>query len=143
MSRVSIACVVLAASLIGVGLASGTLLRHLIQIAPILAAAALALWRSRLGAAAAVPIFVVWIAIPVMIWMFLLHIATFVRGTFTPVEVFLTVVMAASSITGGVAAVRSLRGARLAASAALVLLFGALQLEAMRISFRPSFAHDR
>jgi hypothetical protein len=51
-----------------VGLVSGTLLRHAVQVAPALVAAALAWRRPRLGAAAALPVFAVWLIIPLLIF---------------------------------------------------------------------------
>ena len=143
MQRVAISCLVIAVSLLLVGVVSGTMLRHAVQIAPALVAAALAWRKPRWGAAAALPVFATWIVIPVLIWMFLLGIARFVTGTFTPVEIFLTLVMAAASLAGAIAAVRLLRGASLALSAALFVTFAGLQLEAMSISSRSSISRDR
>src|SRR2546425_8210151 len=63
---------VVAGALIVVGIVSHTLLRHFIQIAPLIGALSLLLRRSAFGVSAAVPLFAFWFLIMGAIWLFLL-----------------------------------------------------------------------
>ena len=129
------ACLVgLALALLVVGLISGTVLRHIIQVIPIVFAAALVRGRAALGASAALPIFLFWISIVSLIWLFLVGLSGVANGRYTPAEIALTVVMAACSITGGIAAVSAARSLSLAKRAAIFALFGVIQVLAMWVS---------
>jgi len=65
-----LACLVgLALALLLVGVVSGTLLRHMAQVTPIVMAAALLSRRPALGAYASFPIFVFWLFIVGLIWL--------------------------------------------------------------------------
>src|SRR5688500_18011654 len=60
------------AGLLGVGLVSGTLVRHAIQVTPAAVALALVVAGSRFGRAAALPILTFWAGLMAVIWLFLL-----------------------------------------------------------------------
>jgi hypothetical protein len=131
-----------ALSLVAVGAASGTVLRHLVQVAPVLLAAAVASGLPTLGAAASLPIFATWLALMAAIWLYVLGIATFFRGTFTLFELFLTALIGASCILGGIAALRLETAASLARRTVALAAFAALQLGALWLSFRPGISRD-
>src|SRR4051812_19836249 len=76
----------LIAALLGVGLESGTPLRHVVQIAPALVALALAGRRWSLARAAALPILTFWLALMGAIWLFLLDVVRLISGRFTVAE---------------------------------------------------------
>lgn len=135
----SICLVGLAAALTVVGLDSGTELRHGIQIVPILAALAISLRRPAWGAYAAIPIFAIWLFIVVMIWAFVLGISRVVTGHFDAVELTCTVVMAGFSVVGIVKGASLGRPFRLRL-VAVFLLFAALQVIALKISFLPAIS---
>ena len=62
--------------LIAVGLVSGTLVRYLVQIAPLVVALILARWwKPAVGAWAAVALLSFWMFVTVLIWLFLLGVA--------------------------------------------------------------------
>ena len=77
----------LAVALLLVGVVSGTVLRHLVQIVPILIGLALLARRPDWGAYAAIPIFTFWALIVVLIWLFLLGLSRIANGHYTPIEV--------------------------------------------------------
>ena len=130
------ACLVgLALALLLVGIVSGTVLRHLIQIIPLVLALALVRRPPGLGAFAALPIFLFWILVVVLIWLFLLGLSNIASGRYTPIEVASTFVMFACSVVGVAGCVRLGREQRMGRSSLLFLLFTALQIVAMRISF--------
>ena len=137
---IGICCAAIIVALYVVGLVSGTSLRHAVQTAPVWIGVVLAFRASPLARWIAMPFFLFWLAIVVLIWLFLLNIARVVSGTFTPPEVAMTVVMGCASI-GGIAA--SLwRGKRVSALVATVaFVAGAvLQLAAFRVSQLPAIA---
>jgi hypothetical protein len=128
------------AALLAVGVVSGTLVRHVIQVLPI-AAACLAVRRFDGRASwAAVPIFAFWLAIMVLIWLFLLGIARVVTGTYSPAEIALTIVIGVASAIGLVQAVRAPTSSRVPLSALLFVAFGALQVVAMWCSLNGPWA---
>jgi hypothetical protein len=136
---VSICLLGLAAALTVVGLASGTVLRHAIQITPALAALAVMTRRPSWGAYAAIPIFALWIFIVALIWAFLLGLAKVVTGQFSAVEIICTVFMAGFSAVGIVKAISLGRPFRPLMLMAFVA-FAALQVFALQISFLPGVA---
>jgi hypothetical protein len=131
---------VLAVALIMVGAVSQTLLRHVVQIAPLVVALGLLAGRSPWGVSAAAPLLAFWLLIMGAIWLFLMGVARIVSGTFTPVEVALTIVIGAASVLGLAAAFR--RGARLALVPRLgvIAAFAVLQFGALWLSMHPAVA---
>ena len=131
---------VVAGALIVVGIVSHTLLRHVIQIAPLVVALGLLARRSAWGVSAAAPLFAFWFLIMGAIWLFLLGVARIVSGTFTPAEVTLTVVIGMASLLGLGTAYR--RGTTLPIRARLgtIAAFAILQFAAMWLSVQPFVA---
>ena len=86
--------------LLGVGVVSGTPMRHIIQILPAALALALVIRRVPWASYAALPVFVFWLLIMVAIWLFLLGLARITTGHFSPAEVALTFVIGASCLCG-------------------------------------------
>ncbi len=133
---------VVSVALLAVGVVSHTLLRHIIQIAPVIVALGLVAGRSAWGISAAAPILSFWLIIMGAIWLFLLGLARIVGGTFTPVEVTLTLAIGAASVLGLVSASR--RGDTLALLPRLGTIgaFAVLQFGALWVSMQP-FAASR
>lgn len=131
---------VVAGALIVVGVVSHTLLRHFIQIAPLVVALGLLAWRSAWGVSAAAPLFAFWFLIMGAIWLFLFGVARIVSGTFTPAEVTLTVIIGVACLLGLSTAYR--RGTTLALRARLgtIAVFAVLQFAAMWLSVQPFVA---
>jgi hypothetical protein len=91
---------VVALALLAVGLVSDTLVIHLVQITPLVAVAALTLRSQGWGADAAVPLLAFWLVVMGGIWLFLFGVSEFLSGTFSPVEVILTIVIGLASLAG-------------------------------------------
>jgi len=136
------ALAVVAGALMVVGVVSHTVHRHMIQIAPVVVALVLVARRSAWGVSAASPLFAFWLVIMGAIWLFLLGLARIVGGTFTPVEVALTMVIGAASVLG--LASTSRRGTALALLPRLgtIAAFAVLQFGALWLSMQP-FAAGR
>ena len=123
-----------------VGAVSHGSLRHEVQT--------LALWvpivggfnRREFARWCGLPCFLFWLVVMVLIWLFLLGIAHVFSGHFSPTEIAMTIVVGLASAVG---TVLSLVRARWSWSGAgLVVLFAALQVALMRISFLPAIAHQ-
>jgi len=133
---------VVATALIVVGIVSHTLVRHVIQIAPLIAALLLLIRRSAFGVTAAVPLFAFWFLIMASIWLFLLGIARIFTGTFPPVEIALTLIIGLASFMGLATAYREGTATPTVARLRWVVGFAALQYAAIWLSVQP-FAATR
>jgi hypothetical protein len=127
---------VVLASLAVVGVVSHTVMRHAIQVLPLVVALAL-MMRPALGVAAAAPLFAFWLLLMIAVWLLLLGIAHIVNGTFTTMEIVLTMVIGAGSLAGLTSAWRCGSRAPFAVQAALVVAFAAFQYAAMIVSTFP------
>jgi hypothetical protein len=76
----------------------------------------------------------------VLIWLFLLGWAHVISGTFSPVEIAMTLIVGAASGLGCVLCLRRARWSWL--GAALIVLFGVFQVSVFRISMLPAIAHQ-
>jgi hypothetical protein len=134
-----VACVV-SGALIAVGIVSQTLLRHVVQIVPLVAALGLLARRSAWGVSAATPLFTFWFLIMGAIWLFLLGVARIVSGTFTAAEVILTVIIGAASLLGLGAASRRGTTLKVLPRLGIIAAFAVLQFAAMWRSTQPFVA---
>lgn len=132
----------LIAALYVVGFVSHGILRHVVQTAPSWLTVVLGLRRSPWSRWAALPCFLVWLFVMILIWLFLLGWAHLVSGTFSPAEIAMTLVVGAASITGVGAALRMKGGASRGGAAALFVGVLLLQALALWVSLQPGIAHD-
>jgi hypothetical protein len=127
----------LIAALLAVGVASGTLTRHLIQVAPAALALILVAGGSPYGRPAALPILTLWAGLMGAIWLFLLGLAGIVSGHFTPVEITLTVAVAAAALTGLAGGARPTANLSRPRRVATAIASGLFQLAAFLASMQP------
>jgi hypothetical protein len=125
----------LAAALLLVGVVSGTLLRHVVQILPILVVLIIMRRRPDWAAYAAMPILILWLAIMVLIWLFLLGLSRIANGHYTLIEIVLTFVMAACSMVGLVKSFAVGRSTPIRERVTAFVLFAVMQVAAMWVSF--------
>ncbi len=128
-------------SLLLVGVVSSTLLRHVVQVIPLGVAFVAVAWRVNWGNYAALPLFIIWFVLMLLIWVYLLNIAQVISGRFTPTEIICTVAIGLCCVFGGVASLRPPRLLSRAASVLAFILFAAFQILAIWLSFRPSISH--
>jgi len=136
------ALVALCAALLVVGLVAHEIARHALQALPALlcAAAAAANVRGVRWAAAAIELF--WIGIAVLIWLFLLGIAPIANGTYTAVEIAMTVAMVLAGAYGLFSGGRSGDRAGTLIAVALFMAAAAIQTAAMAVSLKPPWTND-
>jgi hypothetical protein len=125
------------AALFVVGIASGTELRHTVQTSPLWLPVILGARRSRFAGSLALPMFVFWLGIMVLIWLYLLGWARVVSGQFSATEIAMTIVVGAACLPGIIFAAR---GWRLATGAPLFVVGAALQVAAFWLSLQPAIA---
>lgn len=90
----------IAVALVLVGAVSHTIPRHLVQIVPLILGAGLVLGRNPSASYAAVGLCAFWAVIMGLIWLYLLGLSGVVSGTYSAVEIALTVVIAVFSVLG-------------------------------------------
>ena len=131
----------LALALLVVGVVSGTLLRHVVQILPIVAALLLTSRRPAIGACAAIPIFAFWTLIVVLIWLFLLGLSRIANGTYTVAEIIATFLMAGFSVFGLAKTIGASRGVAPGMRFTCILAFAIFQIAAMAVSMMRAVAN--
>ena len=124
-------------SVSSVGVVSGTLTRHLIQVAPAALALILVASGSPYGSAAALPILTLWAGLMAAIWLFLLGLTSIISGRFTPIEITLTVAIAAACLTGLAGGARPTANLSRPRRAATATVSGLFQLAALWASMQP------
>ena len=137
-----IACCSLAVliALYVVGAVSHGSLRHEVQTLPLWIPIVLGFRRSQFAKWAALPCFLFWLAIMILIWLFLLGWTHIVRGHFSPIEIAMTLLIGIACCCGLIACLRWRTAIRLPAALAVCLLSAAFQLLAFRISLIPFIA---
>jgi hypothetical protein len=125
-----------------VGIVSHGVVRHIVQTAPVWPTAVLGMRRSAWSKWTALPCFFFWLFLMGLIWLFLLGWAQIVSGSFTTVEIAMTLVVGFCSVAGLVLAVKIKTGVQAPGALAVFLGILILQLLAFRISLLPAIAHD-
>lgn len=125
----------LALALLLVGVVSGTVLRHIVQIVPIIVGLGVLARRPDWGAYAVLPIFIFWAFIVVLIWLFLLGLSRIANGHYTPIEVVSTFVMIGCSLVGVATSIQLGRPVPVMKRLSMFLLFAVMQLIVMWVSF--------
>lgn len=132
---------IVGALVLGVGLKTGLVIRHLVQTLPLWAGVVMGIRRSRATGWIALPMFAFWLFLMTLIWLFLLGFARVINGTFPPIEVAMTIVVGLASLGGIVLFARLRSGLSAAVAASLFLWFTAAQFLCFWLSFLPSIAH--
>lgn len=134
MMAASLASVALA--LIVVGLVSGTLLTHLVQIVPLVLLLALLSRARALILVAAAALLSWWLVTMAAIWLFLLGVSRFLTGRFSPAEIFLTLVIGVACLVGLSAGGRTAT-MPLGMRVLTIVLAAGLQSLALWVSYQP------
>lgn len=135
-------CAAIIAALLVIGVASYEVIRHVIQALPAFAAALFAFAGARSSKWMALPVFVVWLVIPILIWLFLLGVSKIANGTYSPVEIAMTIVLALASTIGLIRIAVHPGRVSILGVVFVVAIFAAGEIGVMYVSFQPMFAHD-
>jgi hypothetical protein len=131
---------IIAALVLGVGLATHLVLRHIIQTAPLWIGVILGSRHSRATAWATIPLFMAWLILMALIWLYLLGISNLLSGHFAPIEIVMTIIVGAAAIAGIGGCIRFKASLAPLWAGSLFLLMLVLQLTCLRISFLPTIA---
>jgi hypothetical protein len=135
------ALVTILSLVLGVGLVSSGVLRHLVQTVPSWLTVYLGFRRWTLAKWTALPVCVFWFVLMIFIWLYLFGWARIVSGHFTGIEIAMTIIVAVASAFAFVQALRMKSGlswwAALLTTAATLFL----QLVAFRLSQLPGIAN--
>jgi hypothetical protein len=132
--------VVILALVVGVGLASNLVLRHLVQTLPLWFGVAFGFRRGRATGWIALPFFLFWLALMIVIWLYLLGIGHIISGHFSAVEKAMIVIVGGASLIGIVLFARLKSFLSPAKAAAAFVAMALLQLACFRLSFLPAIA---
>ena len=125
-----------------VGTVSHGVIRHIVQTAPIWPAVWLGMKRSDWAKWTAFPSYVIWLLLMINIWMFLLGLPHLLSGTFSPIEIAMTIAIGIASLIGITTAARSRTAVPWIRGLGMIVLFACLQVAAILISFKPHIARD-
>jgi hypothetical protein len=140
LKGIGVCCLAVLVALYVVGAVSHGSLRHEVQTLALWAPIVAGFNRRDFARWCALPCFLFWLLCMVLIWLFLLGWAHVVSGTFSPVEVAMTLVVGAASGLGCALCLWRARWSWLGTG--LIVLFGVLQVLAFRVSMLPSIAHQ-
>lgn len=130
------------AALYVVGFVSHGIIRHIVQTAPQWVVLAFAARGARWTKWAAIPCAAVWLCLMGLIWLFLLGWSHVISGTFSPVEIAMTVAVGACSVVIFAQALRMRSPMKAIPAVTVLLLALMLQLVALRVSFLPGVERD-
>ena len=135
------ALAIIAALVLGVGIGSHLVLRHIVQTLPLWVAVTLGLRRSGAAGSAGLPVFFFWLLLMTVIWSYLLGVSNLLSGHFTQLEVTMTVVVGIASALGIVTFFRLRSHLSGWGMAGIFVVLAAIQFVCFRLSFLPSIAH--
>jgi hypothetical protein len=138
---IAYSCLVALVALYVVGVVSHGLLRHIVQTLPLWFPIIWGFRQRELAKWSALPCFALWLPLMVSIWLFLLGWAHIITGHFSPTEVAMTVVVGIACLAGIVLALRWRTSMSPWVALGTLVLFGALQVLALRVSVLPQIAH--
>lgn len=132
---------IIAALVLGVGISSHLVLRHIVQTLPLWVVVTLGLRRSRAAGWAGLPAFLFWLVLMAAIWLYLLGLSNMLSGQFTQLEIAMTVVVGIASGVGIVAFIRFKSDLSRWGMASIFIVLAAIQVLCFRLSFLPTIAH--
>jgi len=138
--RIALAAGTIIVALYVVGLVSGTILRHVVQTAPLWLVVVVGMRRSPTARWLAMPMFVAWVLVMVLIWLFLLGWARVLTGHFTPAEIAMTIAIGVATVAGIVVAVRDRHAETWWVRIELMAVGLALHIAALWLSVQPAIA---
>src|SRR5258708_32094023 len=138
---VAVCALLMVLALWTIGVVASEQIWHIVQALPLLFVVAVGFRKSPWTKWAALPCFIFWDLIAVLIWLYLLGVSRIVRGHYSPTEIAMTIVFATAGFVGIYLSLRTRSGLKVAAAIAGFVLFAALQLAAMKISLLPPIAH--
>lgn len=133
-------CLAILLALYVVGAVSHGSLRHEVQTLPLWFPIVLGFRQREVAKWSALPCMIFWLAVMVLIWLFLLGWARVVTGHFSTIEVAMTLVIGIACVAGLMMSFRWQTTMGWPVASGVAVLFAILQLAAFRISLMPYIA---
>lgn len=137
---IAYSCLAVLVALYVVGAVSNGSLRHEVQTLPLWFPIVLGFRQRELAKWSALPCLIFWLAIMVLTWLFLLGWAHILTGHFTPTEVIMTLLIGFVCPFGITQCFRWKTSVPPLLAFGIFVLFGVLQLLAVRVSLIPYIA---
>lgn len=138
---IAVCCLaIIAALVLGVGLTSNLVLRHLVQTLPLWVAVTLGFRASRATSWVSLPLFLFWLVLMGIIWAYLLGISHLVSGTFSSIEIAMTILVGAACLIGIVSCFRFTPLLSPLRKGSFFALMAVVQLLCFRFSFLAAIA---
>lgn len=131
-------CLATIAALLVVGAVSSGVSRQLVQTSPLWITVVLGIRSSVWSKWIALACFVFWLLLMTATWLSLLGWVQIVSGSFSPIEIAMTVIVGLASLIGIVNALGMKSGVHPWSAAAIILLIAVLQLVVFPLSFLPA-----
>lgn len=137
-----ICSLILILSLYVVGIVSHGIIRHVVQTAPIWVVVWLGFRHSPWTKWTILSPLVLWLFLMINIWLFLLGLPHLMGGTFTPIEIAMTITIGMAAVVGIATALRVRTTVPWTRAAATLLLMAGLQLFVLWVSFQRGVSRD-
>lgn len=137
-----ICTLILIVSLYVVGIVSHGIIRHAVQTAPLWLAVWLGFRRSPWAKWAALSPFVLWLLLMINIWLLLLGLPHLLSGTFSPIEIAMTITVAVAAVVGIATALSVRTVISWTSAVGTLLLMTCAQLFALWVSFQRGVSRD-
>lgn len=142
LESIAYCCLAVLVALYVVGAVSHGSLRHEVQTLPLWIPIVLGFQKREIAKWCALPCLIFWLAIVVLIWLFLLGWARVVSGTFSPVEIAMTVVIGVACAWGIFTGLRWRTAVRIGVGLGATVLLAGLQVLLFRLSLIPFIARQ-
>jgi hypothetical protein len=140
--RIALCCLAIIVALVGgVGLATGLVIRHVVQTAPLWIGLVLGIRGSRAVGWFTAPIFAFWMVLMTLIWLYLAGWSTLISGHFSPFERAMTLAVGGACAIGLWLDARSFAGVPATIAVGLLVTAAAAQSLCFRLSMLPGIAH--
>lgn len=137
-----ICALILIVALYVVGIVSHGIIRHAVQTAPVWLAVWLGFRGSPWAKWVALSPLVLWLLLMINIWLLLLGLPHLLSGTFSPVEIALTIIIGVAAAVGIATALRLRTAAPWVGAVGTLLLMACVQLFALWVSFQRGVSRD-
>jgi hypothetical protein len=137
---IAVCAFVMLVALMVVGIVSHGILRHTVQTLPFWFVIGLGLRDDERAKWTGLPCFAFWLLCMALIWMYLLRWARIITGSFSPIEIAMTIVVGVAAFGGLLVALRSKTSTKASTAIGLMLVTAAAQVALVRISFLPVIA---
>jgi hypothetical protein len=139
--RIALCCLAIIVALVGsVGLATGLVIRHVVQTAPVWIGLALGIRGSRAVGWFTAPIFAFWLMLMTVIWLYLAGWTTLISGHFSAFEMAMTLVVGAACAIGLWLDARSFAAVPATTAVGLNVIAAAAQAFCFWLSMLPGIA---